>query len=323
MGYALELGAWSTVFAVPGALVDKYIKDADGPALKVILVLLRSGGRTWSPQELADACGLYIPDAERAVDYWVQNGLLAKRDTALSTALIPKKGEAVDQAPPVEEKSRPSTRLPRPDGLFVTQYIESSPEIRSLLAEVESLLGKTLSPALSSTLIQAHEDYGLPPEVILMLIHYAQKHGKANAAYISAMAKNWASAEILTVEAAEIRLRELDETALAWERCEAAFGMTARRAPSRTEGESARRWLYDWGVSEELLKEAYDRCVDTTGKFSMKYINAILDRWHKAGIRSAEDAAKEQPPKAGKPEGRSSTLDLNEYKAYDFFDDDD
>ena len=45
MGYALQLGAWSSVFAVPGALVDRYIKTADGDQLKVILWLLRNNGR--------------------------------------------------------------------------------------------------------------------------------------------------------------------------------------------------------------------------------------------------------------------------------------
>ena len=45
MGYKLELGAWSAVFAVPNALVDRYIKEADGDQLKVMLWLLRHNGR--------------------------------------------------------------------------------------------------------------------------------------------------------------------------------------------------------------------------------------------------------------------------------------
>ena len=53
MGYALQLGAWSSVFAVPGALVDRYIKTADGDQLKVILWLLRNNGRSYSAEEIA------------------------------------------------------------------------------------------------------------------------------------------------------------------------------------------------------------------------------------------------------------------------------
>ncbi len=324
MSYTLQLGPWSAVFAVPGALVDQYIQEADGPALKVILLLLRSGGRSWSARELADASGLTVPEVENALEYWVSNGLLAKDESPLSTTLRPNDLPQPSDGAASRKKEHTAPRLPRPDGLYVTQYLENSPEIRDLLEEVEALLGKTLSPALSSTLIHAHEDYGLPPDVILMLLNYAQKHGKANANYIASTAKGWAEAGILTAEAAEDRLRELDEVHAAWARCETAFGMTSRRAPSRAEGEAARRWLFTWGVSDDLLKEAYDRCVDNTGKFSMRYINAVLERWHNAGIRTVEEASKEPAPKkTAKPESRASTFDLQEYKAYDFFDEDD
>lgn len=53
MGYKLELGAWSAVFAVPNALVDRYIKEADGDQLKVMLWLLRHNGRPYAAEDLA------------------------------------------------------------------------------------------------------------------------------------------------------------------------------------------------------------------------------------------------------------------------------
>ena len=65
MGYALQLGAWSSVFAVPGALVDRYIKTADGDQLKVILWLLRNNGRSYSAEEIGEAVGLNGAQAER------------------------------------------------------------------------------------------------------------------------------------------------------------------------------------------------------------------------------------------------------------------
>ena len=51
MGYKLELGAWSAVFAVPNALVDRYIKEADGDQLKVMLWLLRHNGRPYAAED--------------------------------------------------------------------------------------------------------------------------------------------------------------------------------------------------------------------------------------------------------------------------------
>ena len=98
------------------------------------------------------------------------------------------------------------------------------------------MLGKTLSPALSGTLIQAHEDYGLPCEVILMLVAYANKIGRANTSYIESTVRNWADSNILSIEAAEEKLRELDETAIAWKRCEQGARRAGTRASTPTAG---------------------------------------------------------------------------------------
>ena len=324
MGYALQLGAWSSVFAVPGALVDRYIKTADGDQLKVILWLLRNNGRSYSAEEIGEAVGLNGAQAERAVQFWVQNGLLQKEEAPLSTTLQPAAAAAAAVAastPAPAARPTAPRRMLRPDGVYISELVETSPTIRRLVEEAESMLGKTLSPALSGTLIQAHEDYGLPCEVILMLVAYANKIGRANTSYIESTVRNWADSNILSIEAAEEKLRELDETAIAWKRCEQAFGMTSRRAPSRNESQYAHRWVCEWGMPDELLNEAYNRCVDNTGKVNMKYINAILERWHKSGIRTLKEAVDEKLAAEARREPKHTpSYDLDEYEKYDIFD---
>lgn len=324
MGYALQLGAWSSVFAVPGALVDRYIKTADGDQLKVILWLLRNNGRSYSAEEIGESVGLNGAQAERAVQFWVQNGLLQKEEAPLSTTLQPAAAAAAAVAastPAPAARPTAPRRMLRPDGVYISELVETSPTIRRLVEEAESMLGKTLSPALSGTLIQAHEDYGLPCEVILMLVAYANKIGRANTSYIESTVRNWADSNILSIEAAEEKLRELDETAIAWKRCEQAFGMTSRRAPSRNESQYAHRWVCEWGMPDELLNEAYNRCVDNTGKVNMKYINAILERWHKSGIRTLKEAVDEKLAAEARREPKHTpSYDLDEYEKYDIFD---
>lgn len=322
MGYALQLGAWNLVFAVPGALVDQYIKTADGNQLKVVLWLLRNSGRSYSAEEIAEAVGIRSAEAESAIRFWVQNGLLTQQDAPLSTTLLPAAPEAqpASEAAPQAARTAAPRRMLRPDGIYISERVEASPSIRRLLEEAEAMLGKTLSPALSGTLIQAHEDYGLPCEVILMLVAYANKIGRANTNYIESTVRNWADSNILSIEAAEEKLRELDETAMAWKRCEQAFGMTSRRAPSKNEGQYAHRWVCEWKMPDELLNEAYNRCVDNTGKVSMKYIHAILERWHAAGIRTLKEAVDEKlAADARREQKRGPSYDLEEYEKYDIF----
>jgi len=325
MGYALQLGAWSSVFAVPGALIDKYIKTADEGQLKVILWLLRNNGRSYSAQEIADGTGLSAEKVESSIRFWVENDLLSADKDVLSSALRPAAPAAEVTAqqpvmPAVVPVSPAPRRMLRPDGLYISDRMEASLSIRRLVEEAESILGKTLSPALSGTLIQAHEDYGLPCEVILMLVAYANKIGRANTNYIESTVRNWADSNILSIEAAEEKIRELDETAVAWKRCERAFGMTSRRAPSKNESQYAYRWVVEWKMPDELLNEAYNRCVDNTGKINMKYINAVLERWHQSGILTLKDAVDEQLANDARREAkRGPSYDLEAYEKYDIF----
>ena len=50
-------------------------------------------------------------------------------------------------------------------------------------------MGRAISPALSSTLLMIHDDYGLPVEVIIMLLMYVKSIHKDNTSYIEAVAK--------------------------------------------------------------------------------------------------------------------------------------
>ena len=73
-------------------------------------------------------------------------------------------------------------------------------------------------------------------------------------------------------------------------------------------------------MPDELLNEAYNRCVDNTGKVNMKYINAILERWHKSGIRTLKEAVDEKLAAEARRERSTPSYDLEEYEKYDIFD---
>ncbi len=50
----------------------------------------------------------------------------------------------------------------------------------------------------------------------------------------------------------------------------------------------------------DMIREAYERCVNATGKLSLHYMNKILERWHKAGITTPKGAVLETGDKAAK-----------------------
>lgn len=318
MDYRLDIGMWNQVFAVPSALVDRHLKLAGKEQLQAILWVLRHAGGGFSVEELAQSLGMPTEAAQDALEYWCDRGLLAQSGQLLSPVpqeeerqapTLPPEPVLPDPEPvaavPEKPALPPRQRLLRPDGAHLTARMEESESVRFLMQEAEATLGKTLSPAMSALLLTVTDDYGLPAEVTLMLLHYAQEVGRIGTSYIDSVARDWAESGIFSIEAAEEKLQQLARDRLAWSKVSAAAGLI-KRSPSKSESERACRWVYEWGFSQEMLRAAYDACAEHTGKFSAAYMDKVLAGWHSAGIRNLQDleSRRESPQRPG--EGSSS-----------------
>ena len=82
----------------------------------------------------------------------------------------------------------------------------------------------------------------------------------------------------------------------------------------------ADKWINSWKISTELIKEAYDRCVDNKGKYILNYIDSIIKRWHDEGIKTLQQANKEKRKNSLKRNENkfSPSYNINEY--YDSMD---
>lgn len=323
MDYILHMGAWNSVFAVPTSLVDRYLKLAGKEQLQVLLWMLRHGGEAVAPETLARELGTDVDSVLDALDYWVQEGLLTGSKVELSPAAAqgPTPPTAAAPAPaqsPEAEPLPPRKRLVKPDMQHVVVRMGESDSIKYLMQEAETIFGKTLSPAMASTLLTICDDYGLPVEVAVMLIHYAKEVGKTGTAYIDSVARDWAQSGIFTLEAAEQRLQELGERRQAWAKVQSAAGLP-RRAPSKKEEDAAYRWVFQWKFTGEMLSAAYERCVDNTGKFNVNYINKVLEGWRKNGVRNLQELEELETKKKEDREAAKS-YDIDELEKMSFFD---
>lgn len=329
--YEMELGAWNQVFAVPAAVVDRHLKMAGSAQLKVLLWLLRRAGQENDPEEIGASLGLSRADVCDAMQYWIEAGLIREKDGELTpagtvqkeeTAVSPQeqKQQAVPQAEPIaaEKLPRKPIRPRQLDSAEVAARINSDEEIRFMMDTVQSIFGRPISTPEMGTLLNLHDWDGLPADVVVMLVQYAVSTGKNNMAYIEKMAISWASEGIDTHEKAERKICELDDRRKAWNRICKLFGIEKRPA-SAAESEAVSRWINLWQFDDDLIREAYDRCVDSTGKVRFSYINKILERWNTQGVRTVAEARSEKDGKkqAAKPvaEGkRKTSYDINEFE---------
>lgn len=335
MRYSINLGEWNSIFAVPCSVVDKHLKLAGSVQLKVLLWELRHAGENFEAADIAKTLCIDKADVADAMLYWQQTGLFTEKDGEFAPAEKAASSNAVTAvkeipAPAPEEPvpspaEKPHKLLSRPqkaDNAFVAKRMGESTEIACLMQEAEQILGRLISNGDSAMLLMLHDDFGLPADVIIMLLQYVVSIGKANTRYIEKVAMNWADEEIFTHEKAEEKLRRLDENQKAWRVVEQATG-TPHRSPSTKEQAFAAVWITQWKFDLPLIHEAYERSVDNTGKLSISYMNKILERWNREGISTLEQAQKDKEERASarkstKPQ--KTSYDIEEYERSSVFD---
>lgn len=346
MSYSINLGAWNSVFAVPCSVVDDHLKLAGSVQLKVLLWVLRHAGEPFETQNISDALGIDRADVSDAMLYWQETGLIATEENRLTPASAkPEKGENTEQPPaPAFQPEIPAqpakaekphhilSRPQKPDSEFVAKRMTESTEIACLMQSAQEILGRLISGGDSATLLMIHDDFGLPSDVIIMLLQYAASIGKANMRYIEKAAMNWADEEINTHEKAEEKLRFLAENQKAWRTVEQIIGIP-HRSPNSKEKAFAPVWVNEWNFTPEMIREAYDRTIDGAGKYQPGYMNSILERWHEAGITTTKQAADDQMERAAvRKSGKSKTgkeksfqeknltFDIDEYERTSIYD---
>ena len=336
MSYQINLGQWNSVFAVPSALVDKHIKLASEAQLKVILYLLRHCGEDNSSEELSKVLAISEQEIRNALDFWKDRGILAENGGELtppaSTVSVQQPVVSADSGKSQPEKRTNVSRAVRPDSVFVAKVMREDQNLVGLLDEAQTVLGKPLSPGDTATLVMLYSTFGIPCEVLALLINYVASLSGASIRAVEKLGIAWSDKGIHTVDAAEAEIERMTESREAWGRVSSLLGIRNIGKPTKSQQDHAYRWTVTWGFNDEMISEAYERCVNTKGEYSIQYINAILKRWFEQRIFSldelrAAEAAQKKPQKT-KPSAKgsvfsdeSASFDLSKYEKQSLFDD--
>ena len=116
-----------------------------------------------------------------------------------------------------------------------------------------------------------------------MITGWAVGHDKSNLRYIEKMALDWCDRGITTIHAAEEQLCLMERRQKAIGQVESALDIVLPR-PTAAQSGAADRWINEWSCSAALLREAYARTMEKTGKFQVGYMDRILEGWHRDDI---------------------------------------
>ncbi len=336
MSMKINLGAWNSIFAVPSSVVDDGLKFSDGVKLKVLLYLLRHSGEDMDENQISKATGVNVSDIPEAVEYWVSRDIFKKTEDAL----VPIESEqqasvnTMPQAQKIEpiteeitentaETTKPAsvTMKPRrPDYVFVAQQLAVDEDFKILVNEAQTALGKTLSNSDAASLLMLKNTCGLPIDVIIMLIQYCLSINKANMRAIETLGIKWSDEGIFSIEAAENKIMLARRSSMNFSIVSAAFGLKNIGSPTKKQMEYADVWVGEWKFSSEMLREAYERCVDSKGTADFRYINGILKRWNKSAIFNKADLEKFElaGKQTDKKEKKTSSFNINDLEKYNY-----
>ena len=132
----------------------------------------------------------------------------------------------------------------------------------------------------------------------------------------------WADDGVFSVEAADAKIRQANISNQNYSIVKTAFGLNNPGSPTAKQLEFCNRWITEWKFSSEMLREAYERCVDTKGVMRFSYIDGILKRWHNAGVMNLNDLAELDSDKKKKSgtQKRKTSYNIDEIKKIDTLD---
>ncbi len=291
MAYTIDFGPWGSIFAVPAAVADRHLKFCSEAQLKVLLLALRQGQSPVDTAGIAGRLGLTEAEVNDCLQYWQEAQLFTE-----GSAPQPEKAELAPAKPPKKTVEEGVTTIRSRGHLSpgeVNALLREDKRFAGLAAELEKARGSVLSPSEREILAYLCGSLELTPEYLLVAAAYCRDRGKKKMSYLEKMVAGWLEEGIDTYEKAEVHIRRLTRQEDDEGRIRRLFGLPERALTAR-EKACINRWCGEYMTPDALIKLAYDRAVEATGKVSFAYIDKVLAAWTAKGITTVEAAEAER-----------------------------
>lgn len=297
--YVWNSGDLNNLLVLPGGVVD-CLPSAGAEQLRVLLWFSRHS-LDFDVAACAAALGMSEQECVGCLNYWVEKGVLRSDAVAVS-------------APAVEPSKSARPAAVKPVWKEVLAYQQEHKEFNAFLQEVSARLGRPLNHGDNATLMYLITTAGVPQTSVLLATAYAVSVGKASLRYIESLVLGWADEDIVTPEQVDAKIRELTETRQSADKVEQALSLT--RPLNAAQAKTAHKWLTVWCFSDAMLQHAQTLTLENCDKFSVAYMDKILERWHAEGVHSPDrieaPKTKKKGPASTNPEQSSMDGELEQ-----------
>lgn len=276
--------------------LDRLIAAHDGNVALLWLYWQRSG--RLDAEQAADALCLTRQAVLDAEEKLRRMELLGPEPASVpASPPLPAAGSAKPEPAPAEE-------LPQYTAEEIRRRSERVPALRDIYDDAAQVLGRALGGNDLRVIFGIYDHLGLPPEVILELLHFCAelcqwRYGdsrRPTPRFLEKEAYAWANREILTLEQAEEYIRTRRERHSDLARIREALHLAAF---SSTQEKDVNAWL-EQGFNEEAIAIAADRTLTNTGALKWNYLSKILQSWHQKGLHSPAEILEKDPARASR-----------------------
>ncbi|MBQ8576281.1 MAG: DnaD domain protein [Clostridia bacterium] len=313
MAYTINPAVFGSMFAVPSQVVDNNIKLASASQLKTLLWVFRHTSEPIDPAVISKEINYAESDVCDALTVLCEWGVLSSDGKVIPQMPAPQAPAATSVTETLKEL--PELSPVKPTYEQVVARCKESPEIAHMFTDIEGLLGRTIGYDSECILLMMHDQYGLPVEVIYMLVSYCVSVGKGNFAYIAKVGRTWGEKEIDTIEKADEQIKVLNSCMSLWKEFAQLAGIQNPR-PTSSQAAYLKTWSTEMKFGVDMIYLAYEEMLDHSSKISFAYMNKVLANWHQKGLKTPEDVEKDKQAFREQNQKKSdvnTSYDMNEF----------
>ena len=289
---------------------DQLISMRDGEATLLYLYFCRNGFH--DPERARKELYMTRQRFQEACERLEMQGLLTRIGAG---EISPAVDVPAEKQPPVAaDIPGQNGDLPPYSAVDVSTRVGVDSAFAAVLAEAKLILGRPLSTPDLIKMLGIYDHFGLPAEVMMELMHfvadnYRERYQEKRRPTVGAFEKEariWADRDIRDFDAAERYIQRCRERRSLEGALKEAMQIVNRDF-TYTERGLISQWL-DWGFQPDAIALAYDVTVTNTRKFSSKYMNRVLENWHKAGLHTVQEIRdKDRPLQVKAASGKTGT----------------
>ena len=310
---------YTSLFSLPTEIADSGLKFASGEQLKVIIAIFRNPQVT--VEEIAKITNLSLATVRECIEYWENEGILAsvEPEKALKT-------EKQSETKMVEKTVvLPDIRFTNPTQAEIEKIIKKNGSMKRLFNEAQEILGRTLGYTMQCTLYSVVNFYGITPDVVNYLLHFAKSIDATSQDDIQKIAKYWAENSITDLASADDYIQETEKAVELFKELALRTG-NDEKVPSFAVLDMICQWIR-WGFGIDTVQKAFDIMKEEkqTGRLVWRnvcHINGTLKKWRTAGTFTVEEIEKgtkkfetKTAKKNTEPKETSFSVELAEQKS--------